>query len=102
MASSDVVRALAKLLARDMRDQDTIKTQFSTEDVSSYFQLFTYGLTASDRGLRIGTGSTGGPYTIVRVIQPNRKYVEHFYSDFYKDTSSTNATWSTSGEAVLN
>ena len=38
--------------------------------------------------------------TTIRVVHPNRKYVDNFNSTLFKDTSST-ATWNGDGEIIF-
>jgi len=39
--------------------------------------------------------------TTLRVVNPERKFIDNFFGTTFKDTSSTNADWSTTGEIVF-
>lgn len=111
MASS--VKTLAKELTQNNKDKDLIKTQFASADISAYFQFFKDELEVLDRGIRVktrdastdtlwGLGTWGtdswddafdNDLVTVRVVHPNRTYIDNLNDDFFKDTSNTTATW---------
>jgi len=46
------------------------------------------------------TGTYSSTYTVQRVVNPNRKFVDNLYSTTFKDTNST-ATWDGSGSITF-
>jgi len=117
------IKEVGNLIGADMNEQDQIKTQFGSSDVTAYFELFDDEVSTKDRGLRInqriltgntliwghptggiwGTNEWGddasafGNWSINRIIHPNRRYIDNFNDDFFKDTTNTNANWGTTG-----
>ncbi len=53
-------------------------------------------------GSHLGIGTTGdwSEYDFVRVVNPNRKYVDNLYGNTFEDTTST-ATWDTSNGQII-
>jgi len=58
------LKELAKRLARDMKEQDSVKLQFDSADVSAYFELFDDDFQPKNRGIRIKERSLAGDVLI--------------------------------------
>ena len=47
------------------------------------------------------TSGTASSWSTIRVVNPNRTYFDSFNSDLFEDTTSTTATWGTSGSITF-